>query len=78
MPGLLLTVIRCGRFVHLEAYGGFLRGKGLWPSKRSAKLSLLFLAWFTNVFWPVGSTLNPRHALIYLKHVVAHVTVGLL
>ena len=74
MPGLLLTVILVADCT-LGSDGGFLRGKGLWPSKRSAKLSLLFLAWFTNVFWPVGSTLNPRYALIYLKHVVAHVTV---
>ena len=74
MPGLLLTGIRLADCT-VGSEGGFSRGKGLWPSKRSAKRSLLFLAWFTNILWPVGSTLNPRHALICLKHVVAHVTV---
>ena len=74
MPGLLLTVIVVA-VCTVGSEGGFSRGKGLRPIMRSAKRSLSFLAWLANVLWPVGSTLNPRHALIYFKHVVAHVAI---
>ena len=74
MPGLLLTAIRLA-ICTVGIVGEFVKGKGLWPSKRSAKRSLSFLAWLANVLWPVGSALNPRYALVYFKHVVAHITI---